>query len=255
MTKRILLAGETFVLTQRVTVGYDLSGSGSYANGALHFLAALRAGGFTVDHLPSERCEAEFPASLSALDAYDAVVLSDIGALSLLYTADTRAARPGVNRLVVLHDWVERGGGLMMAGGYLSFQGMSASARYHGTPLEECLPVECLPHGDGLEAPEGMTPRLLAEHPISAGLPATLPPILGLNRVLVRPTAETTVLAGVSYRGHHHPLLAVRRFGQGRSLAWMTDIGPHWMSQAFLASPAYPQLMQAMVGWVAGTMG
>ena len=251
MTKRILLAGETFVLTHRVTVGYDLSGSGSYANGATRFLAALREGGFTVDQLPSERCESEFPASFEALDAYDAVVLSDIGALSLLYTADTRAARPGVNRLVVLRDWVERGGGLMMAGGYLSFQGMSATARYHGTPLEECLPVECLPHGDGLEAPEGMTPRILAQHPLTAGLPAELPPILGLNRVLVRPSAESTVLAGVSYRGRQHPLLAIRTFGKGRTLAWTTDIGPHWMSQAFLASPVYSQLMRAMVGWVA----
>ena len=101
MTKRILLAGETFVLTHRVTVGYDLSGSGSYANGATRFLAALREGGFTVDQLPSERCESEFPASFEALDAYDAVVLSDIGALSLLYTADTRAARPGVNGILL----------------------------------------------------------------------------------------------------------------------------------------------------------
>src|SRR4051794_2740825 len=87
MTKHILLAGETFVLTQRVTVGYDLSGSGGYANGATRFLAALPQGGFSVDQLPSERCETGFPASLEALDHYDAVVLSDIGALSLFYTA------------------------------------------------------------------------------------------------------------------------------------------------------------------------
>lgn len=255
MTKRILLAGETFVLTQRVTVGYDLSGSGSYAIGATQFLGVLRQGGFSVDHLPSERCESEFPASFEALETYDAVILSDIGALSLLYTAATRAGRPGVNRLVLLRDWVERGGGVMMAGGYLSFQGMSASARYHGTPLEECLPVECLPHGDGLEAPEGLTPRLLAEHPIGAGLPRELPPILGLNRVLVRPAPDCTVIAGVTYRGTALPLLAVRAFGKGRTLAWTTDIGPHWMSQEFLASPHYANLMRAMVGWVAGSSG
>ena len=219
MTKRILLAGETFVLTQGVTVGYDLSGSGSYANGATRFLAVLREGGFVVDQLPSERCQAEFPSSVEALDVYDAVVLSDIGALSLLYTADTRAAIPGVNRLVVLHDWVQRGGGLMMAGGYLSFQGMSGTARYHGTPLEECLPVQCLPHSDGLEAPEGILPRILIDHPISRGLPEVLPPILGLNRVLVRPSPECATIAGVAYRGHHYPLLATRNFGKGRTVA------------------------------------
>lgn len=253
MNKRVLLAGETFVLTHAVNVGYDLSGSGSYANGATYFLAALREAGFAVDHLPSERCETEFPTTAEALAAYDAVVLSDIGALSLLYTPQTRAGIPGVNRLVLLRDWVEGGGGLVMAGGYLSYQGMGATARYRGTPLEECLPVEIGVGSDGLEAPEGIVPRVLgAGHPITRALPAELPPVLGLNRVTARATPDCTLLVGAHYRGKDHPLLVARRFGAGRSVAWTSDIGPHWMSRAFLASPAYPALVTGMVGWAAG---
>jgi uncharacterized membrane protein len=30
----------------------------------------------------------------------------------------------------------------------------------------------------------------------------------------------------------------------------MSDIGPHWMSQPFLANENYRQLMRGMVGWL-----
>ena len=56
-----------------------------------------------------ERCEAEFPTSLDALSAYSAVVLSDVGMLSLLYTPETQAGRRSVNRLELLRQWVEAG--------------------------------------------------------------------------------------------------------------------------------------------------
>jgi uncharacterized membrane protein len=168
----------------------------------------------------------------------------------LLFTPESRSGQVSVNRLALLHDYVRHGGSLMMAGGYVSFQGMDAQARYHDTPVEECLPVQCLPHSDGLEAPEGLTPNVVAPHPIVAALPAAWPPILGLNKVALRAEAETTLIADVSYRGRRHPLLAVREFGDGRTLAFMTDIGPHWMSQPFLASESYRQLMRGMLRWL-----
>jgi uncharacterized membrane protein len=251
MARRVLLAGETFVITQTVTIGQDRGGSATYANGARAFLDALSAGGFDVTHLPSELCESEFPRSRAALNAYDAVVLSDIGALTLLFTPRTRSGHPDVNRLVLLADWVkDEGRGLLMAGGYLSYQGMDGMARYHGTPLEECLPVRCLPHSDGLEIPEGLAPRIVADHPALGGLTGDLPLILGLNRLVPRGGADGTVLAEADYRGCRYPLLAVRQFGKGRTAAWATDIGPHWMSQDFMASSAYPALMAGILGWL-----
>src|SRR3954451_4683206 len=99
MAGRVLLAGETFVVTQTVTIGQDRGGSATYANGAIAFVRVLREAGFDVSHLPSERAETEFPRSRADLDAFDAVVLSDIGALSLLFTPRTRTGQPDVNRL------------------------------------------------------------------------------------------------------------------------------------------------------------
>ena len=46
----------------------------------------------------------------------------------------------------------------MMIGGYYSFQGINGGARYHKTPVEEVLPVTCLPVDDRVEVPEGFAP-------------------------------------------------------------------------------------------------
>ena len=89
------------------------------------------------------------------------------------------------------------GGGLLMVGGYYSFQGINGGARYHGTPVEEALPVEILPYDDRVEAPEGFTPVIKQEgHPILGGLAGEWPPLLGFNEV--RPKPGASVLATVS---------------------------------------------------------
>lgn len=248
--RRVLLVGETFSVVQSAAAGASVGQSGRYMNGALHFLAATAGIGISVEQLPSERCEEDCPRALGALQAYDAVILSDIGSLSLLLTPESRGGQVSVNRLALLREYVSQGGSLMMAGGYTSFQGMDGQARYHDTAVEDCLPVQCLPHPDGLEAPEGLEADVVAAHPITSGLPTQWPPILGLNKVTLRAGADTTLIADVPYRGQRHPLLAVRAFGAGRTLAFMTDIGPHWMAQPFLASDAYGQLMRGMLRWL-----
>ena len=250
MIKRILLAGETFIVTQSVAIGNDVLTSSSRSNGARIFKHAIETSPYELEQLASESCETDFPRSTSALDRYSAVVLSDIGALSLLLTPESRSGKISVNRLVMLNDWIKSGGSLMMAGGYNSFQGMSGSARYHGTPLEECLPVNCLPHSDGLEAPEGLSTVILQNHPIIEGLPQLLPPILGMNKTVLKPDDQSSAILNVAYRGVSHPLLAIRENGKGRTLAWMTDIGPHWMSQDFVNSPVYAPLMRNMMAWL-----
>ena len=45
------------------------------------------------------------------------------------------------------------GGGLLMIGGYLSFAGIDGKARYHGTPVEDALPVTIAATDDRVEAP------------------------------------------------------------------------------------------------------
>lgn len=247
--KRILLAGETFTLTQTASAGATVSSSALYSNGALPFLAALDGSGVAVDQLPGEQCQNLFPLTMAALRSYGAVILSDISALSLLLTPDAREGRVSIDRLKLLERYVADGGSVMMAGGYTSFQGMFGSAGYHETALEDCLPVTCLPHADGIEAPEGLVPEVARAHPITAGLPARWPPVLGLNKVILR-EAEGALLAGVKHRGGTLPLLAVRDYGKGRSLAFATDIGPHWMSREFLDSGIYRDLMRNMAHWL-----
>jgi uncharacterized membrane protein len=139
----------------------------------------------------------------------------------------------------------------MMAGGYTGFQGMNGSAMFHGTAVEECLPVAIHSGPDGLEAPEGLDPIVTdAGHPVLQGLTSAVPFVLGMNRVAVRADTEAGTLLRCSNRGQDLPLLSVREYGAGRSLAWMTDIGPHWLSDTFMQWEGYDRLMSNMIRWL-----
>ena len=148
--------------------------------------------------MPSHEAQRDFPQTAEALAAYGAVILSDIGSNTLLLHPDTWIeSRRTPNRLRALKAYVEGGGGLLMVGGYYSFQGINGGARYHGTPVEEALPVEILPYDDRVEEPEGFTPVIRQkEHPILADFTGVWPPLLGFNEV--RPKAGASMLATVS---------------------------------------------------------
>ncbi len=134
-----------------------------------------------------------------------------------------------------------------MCGGYYSFAGIYGAARYHRTPIEDVLPVDIFPYDDRVEAPEGVVPVLVdAEHPIVAGMPGPWPALLGYNEVSLKPDAQ--LLATVD----EHPLLAVRSVDRGRTLAWMSDIGPHWCPEPFATWEGYARLWCQAIAWTAG---
>lgn len=247
----VLLAGETFSAMTSVATGGDVITGATWSNGALAFNSALADAGITVTQIGGERCAAEFPLDLAKLQRYQAVVISDVSALTLLVTPDTRAGRTTVNRLELLKTYVENGGGLVLAGGYMGFQGMFGTARFYDTAVEDVLPIRCLPYSDGLEAPEGLTATVLQkDHPLLGGIEGTWPPILGLNKLDFRTDGSSQLVASCSYRGTNWPLLASRQYGKGRSVAWATDIGPHWLSQQFVGWDGYPRLMVNIINWV-----
>ncbi len=250
--KPVLLAGETFHVTSFAAKGYEVGASARYSNGAERYIKGLAAHDIAVVQIGGDRCESEFPTTIEALAPYSTVVLSDVGALSLLYTPQTKVGRRSVNRLALLREWVERGGALMMAGGYCSFQGIDGLAMFRGTDVEECLPIECFPGPDGMEAPEGLDPVIdEIDHPILAGVPSPIPYVLGMNRVAARASTDTKTLIRCGHRHGQMPLLSVRDYGAGRSLAWMTDIGPHWLSEDFMQWSGYDLLMANMIRWLA----
>lgn len=246
---RVLLAGESWVSAVIDHKGYDAFPHTQVHIGCAELLRVLGEAGHDVTHLRSHDVAADFPLTLEELDAYDVVILSDVGANTLLLPPQVfEEGRRAPNRAKLLREWVQRGGGLMMAGGYLSFQGFQAKANYHGTAIEEVLPVEILPYDDRVESPEGVEGELTGvEHPVAEGLDQQWPALLGYQKLTARPDA--TVLATLEA----HPLLVVRTVGEGRTLAFASDISPHWAPQEFMAWPGYARLFDNSVRWLAGS--
>lgn len=245
---RVLIAGETWISEATHYKGFDSFTSVTFHTGVDPLRDALRSSGIDVDHLPAHEVAERFPQTRDALGAYDVVVLSDIGANSLLLHPDTWVhGRSTPNRLRLLADWVRDGGGLMMAGGYLSFQGIEAKAAYRGTPVDDVLPSRIEPWDDRVETPEGVAAKVAdTGHPITADLDTDWPHLLGYNRFRVKDDA--VVLAHID----GDPLLAVRADGRGQTLAWASDIAPHWCPEKFLAWPGYRTLFAQAVRWLAG---
>jgi len=86
-------------------------------------------------------------------------------------------------------------------------------------------------------------------HPITAGVDANWPALLGFQRLVAKPDAD--VLATID----GWPLLVAGRFGKGRSLAFASDIAPHWAPQEFLDWPGYARLWGQAVGWLTAQEG
>ncbi len=250
---KVLLAGESWVTSATHYKGWDQFGSVTYHLGAEHLVRALEDSPFELVYLPAHLAAAEFPQSLAELQRYAAVILSDLGANTLLLHPNTWLhGKPTPNRLKLLREYVRQGGGLAMMGGYYSFQGIHGAARYRGTPVEEVLPVLLLPYDDRVEVPEGFTPEVTApDHPILRGLEGPWPLLLGFNEVQLKEGPGVQLLARVPQEHGGHPLLAVGRYGAGRTLAWTSDIGPHWLPEDFARWPGYARLWRQALAWLA----
>src|SRR3712207_2781091 len=245
--RRVLIAGESWVTHSIHQKGFDSFTTTAYHEGADDLRAALEDGGLAVDFLPNHLAPSGFPQSADALDAYACVILSDIGTNTLLLhpaTFDRGRATP--HRLRLLREYVERGGGLIMVGGYLTFQGIEGKGRWAGTDVEAVLPVTLRTVDDRVERPDGVAPRVVAEHPTVRGIGGAWPVVLGYNRATARPDA--TVVATVD----EDVFLAVREVGRGRTVAYTTDCGPHWCPTEFVRWDAYARLWQQLAGWAAG---
>ena len=133
-----------------------------------------------------------------------------------------------------------------MAGGYMSFQGINGAAMYQRTPIAEILPVKMMATDDRCERPEGVQPKKTTNHPIVDELPEKWPHILGYQYVEAKPSGTT--LAKID----EDAFLVIGEYGKGRSVAYMTDIGPHWCPVEYAEWEGYGLLWRNMINWASG---
>jgi uncharacterized membrane protein len=244
---RILLVGESWVSISTHIKGWDFFNSAIYEEGHEYLKKALSGEDFDFRHMPGHRASADFPLDEQGLRAYDVIILSDIGANTLLLHPDAWLHGKTVpNRLVLIKNWVRNGGALVMCGGYLSFAGIYGSAKFYHTPIEEVLPVTMYARDDRVEVPQGgKITSLHPDHPILSGIDHNYPPLLGYNEAKAKPEAE--VLAEID----GNPFIAVMESGKGKTMVWTSDIGPHWCPRQFLDWSGYEHIWQQAIRWLA----
>jgi uncharacterized membrane protein len=192
-----------------------------------------------------------FPATREALFAYDAVVLADYD-LHLL----PREAQEWLREFVS-----QRGGGLLFAGARtFDAQGLS------GSPLEELLPLR-LGDGGGVVRAASVTaqdrykvhPTVEGErHPLMrigatdeeartrwAGMPA-LAGVVQLGGA--RPGAS--ILAVMDQLSPEAPVIAVQRFGAGRTALFAGQASWRWKMMRPSSDPSYERFWRQTIRWL-----
>lgn len=243
---RVMVVGESWITNRTHYKGFDNFTDAMFETGIGPLRETLQSAGHEVRWMPAHEAQEGFPLEKEGLEDVDVLVLSDIGANTLLLHPDTFLhGKPTPNRLKMIRDWTYDGGALVMCGGYYSFQGINAGAFYHRTAIEEALPVSISPYDDRVETPEGVSAEVVeAGHPILEGVHGEWPVLLGYNRV--EPKYGAAVLARVD----GDPLLAVGEYGRGKTLAWTTDIAPHWCPEPFTEWEGYARLWNKTVNWL-----
>ena len=113
MNRRVLIAGESWTVHSIHQKGFDSFTTTEYAEGVRWLKDALEAGGWEVVYQPSHIAARDFPMTAAALAEFDSVMLSDIGANTLLLHPDTFVRSKVLpNRLNSIRDYVANGGGV-----------------------------------------------------------------------------------------------------------------------------------------------
>jgi uncharacterized membrane protein len=246
----VLLAGESWITESKHIKGVDEFILHSYTEGVQWLRQSIDALDWEFTHLPNHLASERFPVDIDGLMTHDVLILSDIGANTLLlHPATTARSEPTPNRLDLIRKYVELGGGLIMIGGYLSYQGIDGKARYHDTPIEDALPVLMSDVDDRVEVPQGFRPEVhpaSGQHCIVDGLPPEFPTMLFYNRFAAKPGSN------VLLRNGGDPILVVGTYGEGRAVAFAPDAAPHGATPEFLEWEFFDTFWQRVVRWVAG---
>jgi uncharacterized membrane protein len=233
--KRALGADPGLEIDSVVRKGQDVRGTPTYFVQAAEARAPSLATGF--------------PQSREALYEYDALILANVEADAL--------SRP---QLQMTADFVDlRGGGLLMLGAK-SF----VRQGFAGTALEDVLPLRLVDRGAGVirvSAQQDMRQTVMltpdgASHPVmrlsASGNDekwASLPPLSGAASLgTLRPGAQA--LALVRTADGPRPLVAVQRYGQGRSLIFTGEASWRWRMQMPSADRTHELFWRQTVRWI-----
>ncbi len=243
----ILFVGESCFATTTEFKGVDHFSETNYHTSEPTLRRIYEVNGNTLTHIPCHMISRLYPRTLEELRKYDVVLFSDVGTNSFLLLPEmVRTGNRIVNLLKLTKQYVAEGGGFGMIGGYMTFQGMEGKGKWKNSPMEDILPVSLLYGDDRTEVPEGADLTCVpGSHPVVEGLPAEWPYILGYNKTIAKPGANVIV----EFEGD--PIIALGEWGKGRTLAYTTDLTPHWAPAAMNGWELYPTLWSNLVRWLA----
>ena len=251
--KRVLLAGESWVSAATHYKGFDQFGSVTFHLGAEPLVKALEGSDFDLHYMPAHEAATAFPLDHRRAGRLRRGASSPIiGSNTLLLHPDVWLhGKPVPNRLKLLRDWVAARRRADDDRRLLSASRAStARARWHthagrgGAAGRPACPID-----DRVEVPEGFAAELVEpEHPVLQGLGGDWPLLLGVNEVELK--AQSQLLAKLPDEEGGHPLLVAGTHGKGRTLAWTSDIGPHWVPDAFVAWDGYARLWRQSLDWL-----
>jgi uncharacterized membrane protein len=189
------------------------------------------------------------PTTAAAWKQFDVVILHDL---------DSSYFGPAQEKLI--EQFVSNGGGLIMLGGHSSY----ATGGYGGTPIETALPVAVGTRPNPAdfnrfvprETADGATQPILEGMAdwfgVDAKLPTKeLPPVNG-NLIVGAPKTGATVL--LIHPGTAETVLAVQRYGKGRTAAFTVDTTYLWrlhLRDLGQDSP-FNRFWGQLVRWLAG---
>ena len=243
---KVLFAGESWFYCKIETKGVDQFSVSGYET-EIERVRSFTREYAEITHVPAHMVMEGFPETKEALQQYDLVVLSDVGANSFLLPPKTFLnSQEAPNKLRVIADYVAEGGAFGMMGGYLSYMGFEAKGAYKRTAVEEILPVTLLEGDDREEHPEGISFQAC---PGAEGFlkdcSGQWGKLLGYNKLILKDSAKLIL----EYQGD--PILAVGEYGKGRVFAWASDCAPHWMPPEFCESDNNKALWKNLFSWCA----
>jgi uncharacterized membrane protein len=252
MTKKILIAGESWMSYTTHVKGFDSFTTSVYEEGVDGLRDALLSGGYEVEFIPNHLASEKFPLTAEGLQKYSCIILSDIGSNTLLLSNNVFAGgNRESNRLELVRDYVIRGGAFMMVGGYMSFTGIDAKSRYGDTAIADILPVTMLDKDDRVESPQGAYPEILnKDHPVFEGIDGDWPHFLGYNRTIFK-SDSADLLASIG----EDPFIALAEYGKGRSGVFTSDCAPHWGPREFMEWKYYQRLWCNLMDWLTAGSG